>query len=102
MLGGQGVAWRAGGFLSPVIRRPGTCGDRRRLLSLVLAVGGTMGGLLLPARAHAALCDGAGPHVGLASLGGNTERITWTYDGPRDCTDAFNLRVGIPGKGEQQ
>lgn len=60
-------------------------------------------GILGFARAsEAALCDGTPPRMSVSLRPGNVVRMSWTYDGPRDCTDVYNIRYGIVGKGEQQ
>jgi hypothetical protein len=51
---------------------------------------------------EAALCDGTPPRMSVSLHPGNLVYMAWTYDGPRDCTDHYNIRFGIVGKGEQQ
>lgn len=58
--------------------------------------------LSLAGSAHAALCDGTQPRVTVDTRPGNTVRLMWVYDGPRDCTDIYNIRAAIIGQAEHQ
>ena len=51
---------------------------------------------------YAALCDGTKPRVSINPRQGHDALVLWMYDGPRDCTDAYNLRYAIIGQPEQQ
>jgi hypothetical protein len=55
-------------------------------------------------RAIAGTCDGTAPKVRAGSLFPNQDgvSITWTYDGPSDCRDAYNFRWGLVGGSDQQ
>lgn len=50
----------------------------------------------------AALCDGSNPRVSINPRQLRDALLTWMYDGPRDCTDVYNIRFAIIGQPEQQ
>ena len=54
--------------------------------------------------AFAAKCDGSAPKVRAGSLFPNPDgvSVTWTYDGPSDCKDAYNFAWGLVGGSQQQ
>ena len=60
--------------------------------------------LSFPQAAEAAKCDGTAPKVRAGSLFPNPDgvSVTWTYDGPSDCKDAYNFSWGLVGGRLQQ
>ena len=69
-----------------------------QLLQACLLIGATVASQ----SSFAALCDGTAPRVSFNPRQLRDALVVWMYDGPRDCTDIYNLRYAIIGQPEQQ